>query len=84
MEDARRVRWPEQATDRAAQRRPDDGLERQSLMIQSFPKAKVPLEDLSDYRDWFRNALIEGGITPWFPSKSNRKVPIPHDCTLYG
>ena len=33
--------------------------------------------------DWFRNALIERGITPCIPSRSNRKVPIPHDRTLY-
>ena len=33
--------------------------------------------------DWFRCALIARGITPCIPSKTNRKVPIPHDKTLY-
>ena len=33
--------------------------------------------------DWFCNALIERGITPRIPSRSNRKVPIPHDRILY-
>ena len=33
--------------------------------------------------DWFRHALIERGITPCIPSRTNRKVPIPHDRALY-
>jgi transposase len=33
--------------------------------------------------DWFRHALAERGITPCIPSKTNRKVPIPHDTALY-
>ena len=32
--------------------------------------------------DWFRNALTARGITPCIPSKTNRKVAIPHDRTL--
>jgi transposase len=54
-----------------------------ALMIHAFPKAKVLLGDRGYDADWFRNALIERGITPCIPSKSNRKVPIPHDRTLY-
>jgi transposase len=53
------------------------------LMIHAFPKAKVLLGDRGYDADWFRNALIERGITPCIPSKSNRKVPIPHDRKLY-
>jgi transposase len=54
-----------------------------ALMIEAFPKAKVLLGDRGYDADWFRNALIERGITPCIPSKSNRKVPILHDRALY-
>ena len=54
-----------------------------ALMIDAFPKAKVLLGDRGYDADWFRHALIERGITPCTPSKSNRKVPIPHDRALY-
>ena len=54
-----------------------------ALMIDAFPKAKVLLGDRGYDADWFRRALIERGITPCIPSKSNRKIPIPHDRTLY-
>ena len=33
--------------------------------------------------DWFRNALIDKGITPCIPSRKNRKVQIEHDDLLY-
>ena len=33
--------------------------------------------------DWFRAALAERGITACIPSKTNRKIPIPHDTVLY-
>src|ERR1700730_10079691 len=33
--------------------------------------------------DWFRNALIKRGIVPCIPSKTNRKIPINYDQTLY-
>ena len=33
--------------------------------------------------DWFRHALAKRGITACIPSKTNRKVPIPHDMALY-
>ena len=33
--------------------------------------------------DWFCAALTAHGITPCIPSKSNRKVPIPHDHARY-
>ena len=32
---------------------------------------------------WFRDALAERGIVPCIPSKTNRKISIPHDRTLY-
>ena len=54
-----------------------------ALMIDAFPKAKALLADRGYDADWFRYALAERGITPCIPSKTNRKVTIPHDTTLY-
>ena len=54
-----------------------------ALMIDAFPKAKVLLGDKGYDADWFRAALADRKITACIPSKSNRKVPIPHDTTLY-
>jgi transposase len=54
-----------------------------ALMIDSFPKAKALLADRGYDADWFRHALAKRGITACIPSKTNRKVPIPHDAALY-
>ena len=54
-----------------------------ALMLDVLPKAKTMLGDKGYDADWFRDALNERGIIPCIPSKSNRKVPIPHDRTLY-
>ncbi len=54
-----------------------------ALMIDAFPKAKVLLGDRGYVADWFRHTLIERGITPCIPSKSNRKIQILRDKTLY-
>ena len=54
-----------------------------ALMLDILPKAKTMLGDKGYDADWFRDALNERGIIPCIPSKSNRKVPIPHDRTLY-
>jgi transposase len=54
-----------------------------ALMIDVFSKAHVLLGDKGNDADWFRHALIERGITPCIPSKTNRKVAIPHDHILY-
>jgi hypothetical protein len=53
-----------------------------ALMIDAFPKAKALLADRGYDADWFRAALEQRGITPCIPSKTNRKVPIPHDTVL--
>ncbi len=52
---------------------------RAALMIDAFPKAKALLADRGYDADWFRHALAERGIAACIPSKTNRKVPIPHD-----
>ncbi len=54
-----------------------------ALMIDALPKARAMLGDRGYDADWFREALATRGITPCIPSKANRKVPIPHDRTLY-
>ena len=54
-----------------------------ALMIDAFPRAKALLADRGYDADWFRRALAERGIAACIPSKTNRKVPIPHDTALY-
>ncbi len=45
--------------------------------------AKALLGDRGYDADGFQHALMERGITPCIASKANRKIPIPHDRTLY-
>lgn len=54
-----------------------------ALMMEAIPPAKDMLADRGYDADWFRDALIARGITPCIPSKTNRKVSIPHDKELY-
>jgi transposase len=54
-----------------------------ALMMEALPRAKAMLADRGYDADWFRNALIARGITPCIPSRTNRKIPIPHDKELY-
>ena len=56
---------------------------RAALMVDALPKAKAMLGDRGYDADWFRLALSERGIAPCIPSKTNRKIPIPHDRQLY-
>ena len=52
-------------------------------MINALPRAKALLADRGYDADWFRHALAERGIAACIPSKTNRKVTIPHDTGLY-
>jgi len=54
-----------------------------ALMLDALPKAKALLGDRGYDADWLRKALADRGIEPCIPSKTSRKVPIPHDRTLY-
>ena len=54
-----------------------------ALMLDVLPKAKALLGDRGYDADWFRHALAARGITACIPSKTNRKVHIPHDKALY-
>jgi transposase len=52
-------------------------------MLAALPRAREILGDKGCDAGWFRQALAERGITACIPSKSNRKIPIEHDRTLY-
>ena len=54
-----------------------------ALMFDALPKVKTMIADRGYDADWLRDALTARGINPCIPSKSNRKVPIPHDRTVY-
>ena len=54
-----------------------------ALMLDALPPAKALLGDRGYDAGWFRDALAARGIVPCIPSKSNRKIPIAHDRTLY-
>jgi transposase len=53
------------------------------MMLPTMPKAKQLLADKGYDADWFRAALAKRGVAVCIPSKSNRKVAIPHDALLY-
>ena len=52
-------------------------------LLSSIPQAGALLADRGYDADWFRNALIERGISPCIPSRKGRPVDIPHDAALY-
>lgn len=54
-----------------------------ALMIDAFPKAKVLRGDRGYDAYWFRAAPVGRKIAACIPSKTNRKVPIPHDARPY-
>src|ERR1700677_184354 len=54
-----------------------------ALMLPAMPKARELLADKGYDADWFRQALAKRKIAACIPSKSNRKVVIPHDAVLY-
>ena len=52
-------------------------------LLSAFPKAKELLADRGYDADWFRNALLERGITPCIPSRKTGKVAVAYDKDLY-
>ena len=54
-----------------------------ALMPPALLKAKELLADKGYDADWFRAALAKRRVVACIPSKSNRKIPIPHDAALY-
>jgi transposase len=53
------------------------------LLLHKLPPACELITDRGYDSGRFRAALAEPGITPCIPSTRSRKVPIPHDATLY-
>ena len=64
----------------AGQTRDDIGA---AARLSTLPKAGALRADRGYDADWFRNALIARDIQPCIPSRTNRKVAIPQDATLY-
>jgi transposase len=54
-----------------------------ALMLDELPRAKALLGARGYDADGLRQALAERGMIACIPSKTNRKVPIPHDAILY-
>jgi transposase len=54
-----------------------------ALLLQKLPPARELIADRGYDSRRFRAALAERGITACIPSTRSRKVPIPHDATLY-
>ena len=54
-----------------------------ALMLPAMPKAKQLLADKGYDAGWFRAALAKRRILACIPSKSNRRLAIPHDAVLY-
>ena len=54
-----------------------------AALLSSLPSAKVLLADKGYDADWFRTALADRDMEVCIPTKSNRKIRIPHDRTLY-
>jgi transposase len=54
-----------------------------AALLGTMPAAKVLLADKGYDADWLRDALADRKIEACIPSKSNRKIQIPHDRVLY-
>jgi transposase len=54
-----------------------------ALLLQKLPPARELIADRGYDSRRSRAALAERGITACIPSTRSRKVPIPHDATLY-
>jgi transposase len=53
------------------------------VLLYKLPPACELIADRGYDSGRFRAALAERGITACIPSSRSRKVPIPHDATLY-
>jgi transposase len=54
-----------------------------AALLSTLPPAKALLADKGYDADWFRYALADRNIEACIPSKSNKKIQIPHDKALY-
>ena len=55
-----------------------------AALLDKLPGADVLIADKGYDADWFRHALAKLEIEACIPSKSNRKVAIPHDKARYA
>lgn len=54
-----------------------------AALLSTLPPAKALLADKGYDADWFRDVLADRNYEACIPSKSNRKIQIPHDKALY-
>jgi len=52
-------------------------------LLDSLPPAKHMLADRGYDADWYREALVDKGITPCIPSRKGRKTPVHYDEARY-
>jgi transposase len=52
-------------------------------LLSSIPPTAALLGNRGYDADWFRDALVEIGISPCIPSRRSWKEAIPHDANLY-
>lgn len=52
-------------------------------LLERLPKATELLADRGYDAYWFRNELIQKGISPCIPPRKKRKHPAEYDATLY-
>ena len=83
LQTSRRLRRLRPTARHAAERRSDERFQGRSPRVPAMPKARELLADKGYDADWFREALAKRKIAACIPSKSNRKVAIPHDAVLY-
>jgi len=83
LQAARSLRQRRPSARHVAQRGPDERLQRRGADAAGLAQAKELLADRGYDADWFRHALAQRKIAACIPSKSNRKVAIPHDAVLY-
>ncbi len=54
-----------------------------ALLLPILPDAQYLLADRGYDADWFREALLQRGISPCIPPRQCRSSPIPYDKKLY-
>jgi len=54
-----------------------------AALLSTLPSTKALLGDKGYDADWLRAALADREVEACIPSKSNRKIQIPHDRMLY-
>lgn len=79
----RGLRWQGPTVGLVAQPRSVERLQGRGTDVRCFPEARAMISEKGYDGDWLRQALTQRGTTPCIPSKSNRKVLIPHGAMLH-